>query len=770
MQRHSYRLSTYFVLVFCFSLCLFISACTEETPEDPFAAAASIATSVITVTEGGNNPLITIALDTDNTSGRTLTLRYTISGTSAAGADYTSTSSTGSVTIADGDSEASFSIAILDDEEVEENETIIVTLDSSNQPDGVSIGNNNSVTVTIQDNDEEEQNTDPNEISVSSNTEEAEEGGANPVITFELSEALEGEMSFDYRVSGTAENGADFTELSGSITIASSAQSASFEIELTDDDDVEEEETIIIDINGMALPSGFVLGEAHEVTLTIIDNDEEKITVNINATSDGEEGGENPSFEISLNEAITEATTFLYAVSGTATEGEDFASSSGEVTIGANDDAASFEIELIDDEAVEEDETIILTLIESDLPEGFELGENVEAISNITDNDEEVTTTPITLTFDSSDGNSITIGSWTEVSSAEGYIILMNDENEFDDLNDGEDLAASTTYVGTGSQAVYDSEMTEAFTVTLLQDQTTYYFKAVPYGANNTYDNDQDSFEASTMSCSADSETESEICLTIFEANDTRNVTSNQYPNHETGNFPNADVTATSLEVDIDLTPTNTGEVTLVYNESGGPTPSNQNFWRFGVASNGLGYNPMGLKPWTNPDTGEENWEWQAAVVDEGNTFLDEYSGHVTSQGKYHYHGDIIGLAADEDGSRHSLLYGWAADGFPIYYKYAYVTSDDPSSGIMELKSSYQLKSGDRGGDGTTAPNGSHDGTYIQDYEYIAGHGELDECNGRMGVTPEYPNGTYYYVITSDFPKIPNCFVGTPSEDFLIGN
>lgn len=767
MQRPFFKFSAYLALISSFSLCLFISACTEETPEEPFAATASIATSVATVTEGGNSPEITISLNTDNTSGSALTIRYIISGTAASGTDYTATS--GSVSIADGDTEASFSVAILDDEEVEENETIIITLDSSGQPEGVSIGNSNSVTVTIQDNDEEDQNTDRNEISVSTSSTEVVEGDTNPVITFELSQALDSEMSFEYRINGTAENGTDYAELNGSITIASGAQSANLEIELIDDEEVEDEETITIAINGQALPSGFVIGDTREVTVTITDNDEEKLTVNIETTSNGEEGGDNPAFEISLDQVVTEATTFIYTVSGTATADEDFTSPTGEVTIDANAQSGAFEITLIDDEDVEDDETIIISLSEVGLPDGFELGENAEATATITDNDEAATTTPITLTFDASDGNSITVASWTEVSDASGYIILINDENDFDDLSNGEAIATSTTYVGSGAQAVYDSETSESFTITLLQDQTTYYFKVVPYDTDEAFDNAQDTFEASTMSCSADSETESEICLTILESDDLRNIVSNQYPNHETGRFPNADVTATSNEVDIDLTPTNTGQVILVYNETSGPTPSNQTFYKFGVASNGLGYNPMGLKPWTNPDTGEENWEWQAAVINEGDTDLDEYGGHVTSQGMYHYHGDIIGLAADEDGSRHSLLYGWAADGFPIYYKYGYSTSDNPGSGVKELKSSYQLKSGDRGGDGTTAPDGTHDGTYIQDYEYVEGLGDLDECNGRTGVTPEYPDGTYYYVITTDFPKVPNCFVGTPSEDFLIG-
>ena len=85
------------------------------------------------------------------------------------------------------------------------------------------------------------------------------------------------------------------------------------------------------------------------------------------------------------------------------------------------------------------------------------------------------------------------------------------------------------------------------------------------------------------------------------------------------------------------------------------------------------------------------------------------------------------------------------------------------------MSSSYNLKAGSRPGDGITAPCGAYDGVYVNDYEYVAEGGTLDEANGRSGVTPEYPGGTYYYVITDEFPGIPRYFKGTPSNDFRIG-
>ena len=52
------------------------------------------------------------------------------------------------------------------------------------------------------------------------------------------------------------------------------------------------------------------------------------------------------------------------------------------------------------------------------------------------------------------------------------------------------------------------------------------------------------------------------------------------------------------------------------------------------------------------------------------------------------------------------------------------------------------------------------DGAYIDDYEYQAGVGDLDECNGMM------INGRYGYFVTSTYPWMMKCFKGTPDSSF----
>ncbi|MDA1041625.1 MAG: YHYH protein, partial [Planctomycetota bacterium] len=98
-----------------------------------------------------------------------------------------------------------------------------------------------------------------------------------------------------------------------------------------------------------------------------------------------------------------------------------------------------------------------------------------------------------------------------------------------------------------------------------------------------------------------------------------------------------------------------------------------------------------------------------------------------------------------DDGSGHSPILGWAFDGYPIYGPYGYAKLDG-TGGVVRLASSYQLKQGTR----PSGPGGTYDGSYIEDYEYVAGSGFLDEHNGRFAITPEYPEGTYHYVVTID--------------------
>lgn len=256
-----------------------------------------------------------------------------------------------------------------------------------------------------------------------------------------------------------------------------------------------------------------------------------------------------------------------------------------------------------------------------------------------------------------------------------------------------------------------------------------------------------------------------------------RTVIVNSIPNHKVGLFgagsgslnPNA-ISEQNETYQITLNPKISNSLTPLLSTTGsGPNAGPQ--YSFGILFNGVELDPVAAEPFPHkgimsPDV---NWEWnlEALNVKIG---LDCNNAHVQPTGKYHYHGSpVLFLESQNISSDKMNLIGYAADGFPIYYKYAYANPIDVLSKVTEMKSSYRLKSGKRPGDGFTAPCDVYNGIYSNDYEYVAGLGTLDEANGRIGITPEYPNGTYYYIITDEFPSIPRYFRGTPSEDFKIG-
>ena len=235
-----------------------------------------------------------------------------------------------------------------------------------------------------------------------------------------------------------------------------------------------------------------------------------------------------------------------------------------------------------------------------------------------------------------------------------------------------------------------------------------------------------------------------------------RIISTNNIPDHLTGEFPNSG------------NPNKIQPIESTYKIPLNPDPAKEIISGAGY-STGILFSGVELDPYTNEFfIGENgpNRDWNiTALTSSVNLGLDCNNAHVQPNGKYHYHGTPSAYIDDmSTGEPEIMLLGYAADGFPIYYKYGYNDKGE----IVAFESGYTLKEGKRPGDGINAPDGVYDGTYFQDYEYREGGSELDACNGRFGRTPENEN-EYYYVITDNFPSVPIYFKGQPSEDFKIG-
>ena len=151
----------------------------------------------------------------------------------------------------------------------------------------------------------------------------------------------------------------------------------------------------------------------------------------------------------------------------------------------------------------------------------------------------------------------------------------------------------------------------------------------------------------------------------------------------------------------------------------------------------------------------DDNQPWRFDPMFAANGFnIDSHNAHAQPNGEYHYHGTPNAFYHAENNGSESPVVGFAADGFPIFGPYF-----NDNGTIRKAEPSYHVRAGNRpSGDGN--PGGIYDGSYRDDYEYIEGSGDLDECNGMT------INGVYGYYITDHYPYVLACFKGTPDPSF----
>lgn len=248
--------------------------------------------------------------------------------------------------------------------------------------------------------------------------------------------------------------------------------------------------------------------------------------------------------------------------------------------------------------------------------------------------------------------------------------------------------------------------------------------------------------------------------VNVVSLGSTKRYTITAIPQHAIGTFPNAgnpNVASQQLyTLDILSSPSKQSTTTPVK--------------LFGFTTDGVTFDRNTAECYNNSPSCEWRYEAITAGIAKGAyqwSWLgsDCNNGHVQPNGNYHYHGlpeSLINKLGDT--GQKMVLMGYAADGFPIYGRWGYSTASNSTSAIKRIKGSYRLKSGTR----PSGPGGTYDGSFIQDWEYVKGLGDVDECNGRFGVTPQYPNGIYHYYLTDSYPFIPSCVYGkVVDNDFL---
>ena len=224
-----------------------------------------------------------------------------------------------------------------------------------------------------------------------------------------------------------------------------------------------------------------------------------------------------------------------------------------------------------------------------------------------------------------------------------------------------------------------------------------------------------------------------------------RKMVSNGLPNHDVGKFPN------------EGNPNKISKQNVNYSFPVKPFYTGQSKWvrEPGVALNGVKFEPETAERYECESGEVYKVEAIQQLINLG---LDYNNAHVQPTGAYHYHAKPVSILRIFDTGKDLIHVGFAKDGFPMYYS---------KSGAY--KSSFRLVNENREGVNCSynrKPNDKEDlkgteanGTFVQDWEFVEGLGDLDKCNGAR------INGSYAYVITDEYPYVSRCLNGKFKEE-----
>ena len=310
-------------------------------------APPTISIGSASVAEGDSGSAdLTYTVTLSTASGRAITVGYEDegSGTATSGTDYTAITA-GSLTFAEDETTKDLTVAVLGDALDEPDETVLVQLkDPANASLATATG-----TGTITDDD-----PTPS-LSIDSPTiTEGDTGSTDLTFTVTLSAASGREVTVDYEDTGdgTATSATDYDALTaGTLTFSAGETTKEITVTVNGDLDDEPDETVEIELSGAA---NATLGTATGTGTITDDEATPAVTLALSPTEIPENGGSS-TVTATLDVVSSADTTITVAAeAGANTDGSDFTLSSartltiaagattstGTVTISAEDDAA----------------------------------------------------------------------------------------------------------------------------------------------------------------------------------------------------------------------------------------------------------------------------------------------------------------------------------------------------------------------------------------------------------------------------------------------
>jgi uncharacterized protein YhjY with autotransporter beta-barrel domain len=243
----------------------------------------------------------------------------------------------------------------------------------------------------------------------------SEDGATNLVYTVTRSTALANATTVNITTSGTATSGSDYTGGVATVTIPANATTATITINPSVDGTIEADETVILAVGA---GTGYTVGGPTSATGTILNDDLLSAAIAVSPALVAEDGAANLVYTVTLNQAATATTSINYTVSGTATNGTDYATITSPLVILAGSATGAITINPTADATIEADETAIITLVAGT---GYVVGAPAAATGTIANDDTptvSIAVSPASISEDGAANATFTVTRSTSLPSA----------------------------------------------------------------------------------------------------------------------------------------------------------------------------------------------------------------------------------------------------------------------------------------------------------------------------------------------------------------
>jgi hypothetical protein len=318
----------------------------------------TVADATITEPDSGTaNAAFVVSLS--NPSYQPITVSYTtIDGSATAGSDYTAAS--GTLTFAPGETSKTVNVSVNGDTTFEQDETFGFALTSVNN---AYLGYPNSATGTIL-------NNDPVPLVGVTSVSQAEGNSGTSAMTFTVS--LTNASIYPvyvnyYTLNGTAEDGSDYTGVSGSLTFAPGETSKTVTVNVNGDTTYEPDETFTLMLGGVGGAAGFVNGHQSGTGTIVNDDPVPTLTVSSPSVAEGSSDYTQLVFTLSLsNPSYQNILVYAATADGTAKADVDYMPASGFLTFAPGQTSMDAVVLLYTDTTYEPDETLTLNVSDPD--------------------------------------------------------------------------------------------------------------------------------------------------------------------------------------------------------------------------------------------------------------------------------------------------------------------------------------------------------------------------------------------------------------------